>query len=386
MTMRTAKAQLGSLMLTTRLRLRPNMFRSGAGRARYSCGRRLAGIAFLSLVLSSSASYFLAHWLGLPRSIEIYRRVGPESGPQVFCAGSSLLIWSLSWREISESLGEGIENWSVGGSSPDIWEEWQQHMPLSNMTIIGVSVYDLNEMHLADDRAKIVPLPRTINDLWASDADSALSHRVLMQYALKYVRLLFPTAGYADKVLVGLRRKVAQALGLQASLDEHEGVLFEQEGVLDAGESTIKVSDWSSARLLRRVALLRAENRGRHEFFNGPKSRAFPRMLFRARRQGRVIVVVLPVSRAYTEEFIDESTAAAFERAIHEAMAVAPEATLVRLDRVPGISDNGYFADLVHLNSYGRRVATQAFLMDVTKRGSQRALEATSTASKTPGN
>jgi hypothetical protein len=375
-------------MLSIELWLRPDMFRSGSGYTRYSRGRRLAWVAFLSLVLSSSANYFLAYWLGFSPSgrIEIYRRVGPENGPQVFCAGSSLLISGLSWPAISESFGQGIENWSVGGSTPDIWEEWQQYRPLSNTTIIGVSVYDLNEMHLADDRAKIVPLSRTINDLWASHADSALSHRLLTQYALKYVRLLFPTAGSADRVLVGLRSKGAELLGRQTSLAEHEGVLLQQDGVLDVGESTMKVSDWSSARLLRRIAVLRAENRGRHEFFNGPKRRAFERMLFRARRQGRVIVVVLPVSRAYTEEFIDESATAAFEREIQEAMVIAPEAALVRLDRVPGISDNGYFFDLVHMNSLGRRVTTVAFLKEVTQTGSQRRLEPSSTRSITADN
>jgi hypothetical protein len=364
------------------------MLVSGTGQNRYSRGRRLAWVAFLSLVLSSAANYALAHWLGLSRSgsVEVYRRVGNESGPQVFCAGSSLLIWSLSWPEISESFGQGIENWSVGGSSPDIWEEWQRYRPLSNTTIIGISLYDLNEMHLADERAEIVPLSRTISDLWTTGADSVLSHRLLTQYALKYVRLLFPTAGDADKVLVGLRSKGAKALGLQASLDEHEGVLFEQNGVLGVGESTMKVSDWSSARLLRRIAVLRAENRGRHEFFNGPKSRAFHRMLVQAGRQGRVIVVVLPVSEAYTDEFIDESVAAAFERAIREAMAIAPEATVVRVDRLPGISDNGNFADLVHLNSFGRRVATEKFLAEVPKRESQRTLGAASSVSVAPGN
>jgi hypothetical protein len=253
----------------------------------------------------------------------------------------------------------------VAGSSPDIWEVSQQQRPLSNTTIIGVSVYDLNEMRLSDDRANIVPLARTINDLWASGTEPLLSRRILAQYALKSVRLLFPTAGKADKVLVGVRRKVAEQLGLQASLEEHEGVVLQPSGsVLESGESTMKVSDWSPARVLRRIAALRAENRGRHEFFNGPKRIGFHRMLSQARRQGHVIVVVLPVAKAYLEAFVDESVAAEFERALGEAMADVPEATLVRLDRVRGISDHGYFADLVHLNSFGRRVATQAFLTE----------------------
>ncbi|MFY9560038.1 MAG: hypothetical protein WAQ52_07380 [Terriglobales bacterium] len=365
---------------------------SGSDRGDSSPFRRLrpAALLFLSLLLAVAADHLLGSWLGfsqLPSGyLGIYRRVGPESGPQIFCAGSSLTVSALSWSKVSEALGEGIETWGVGGSSPDIWEEWQKQRSLSNVTIIGVSVYDLNEMHLADEHARVVPLSRTIHDLWSSHTDSALSHRVLTQYALNYVRFLFPTAGDADKVLVGLRSKLAEQLGRQASLAEHEGVVLQPPPpLLDAGESTSTVSEWSSARVMRRLAVLRAENRGRHEFFSGPKNRAFHRMLSRARQAGRVIVVVLPVSRPYRQEFLDDSTDAAFEKAIGQAMAIVPEATLVRLDRLPGISDPRYFFDLVHMNSFGRRLATQAFLSEVTQGGSQRRLDATPGESLTPG-
>jgi hypothetical protein len=355
---------------------------SGSDTGDTSPFRRLrpATLLLLSLLLAVAADHLLGSWLGFSQPpsgyLGIYRRVGAESGPQVFCAGSSLTVSALSWSKVSEALGEGIETWGVGGSSPDIWEEWQKQRPLSGVTIIGVSAYDLNEMHLADERARVVPLSRTINDLWAMHADSALSHRVLSQYALNYVRFLFPTAGDADKVLVGLRSELAEEFGRQASLAEHEGVVIQPPPpLLDAGESTSKVSEWSSARVMRRLAVLRAENRGRHEFFSGPKNRAFHRMLSQARQQGRVIVVVLPVSRPYRQEFLDDSTDAAFEKAIGEAMGIVPEATLVRLDRLPGISDPRYFSDLVHMNSFGRILATQAFLSEVTLAGSQRRLD-----------
>jgi hypothetical protein len=355
-------------------RVPQKMFRTGAGHTRNSSGRRLAAVVCLTLVLSSFGNYLVASWLGLSRSAPwlgratgIYRRVGPENGPQVFCAGSSLLIWGLSWPEISKSLGQGIENWSVGGSSPEIWEIFQQRRRDANTTIIGISVYDLNEMRLTPERAKYVPLTQTVTDLWASGTKLTLCRRILNQYAMTHMRLLFPMAGESDKVLVEVRRKFAKEFGLQASLREQEGVLFERDGVLDAGEFTMKLSDWSAARVLRRTALLRAENRGSHEFFHGPKYQALERILLRARHHGRVIVVVLPVAKAYAEEFLDTSVLAAFERALHEAVAIAPEATVVRLDRVPGITDNGYFADLVHLNSYGRRLATPVFLKEITQ-------------------
>jgi hypothetical protein len=353
-----------------------------AGHDRHSRLRQPAAVIFISLVLASCANHLLASWLGVLHlsrgSIGVYRRVGPKTGPQIFCAGSSLLVAALSWSEVSEAFGQGIETWGIGGSAPDIWEVWQQQTPLSNTMVIGISLYDINEMHLADERATVVPLSQTLDDLWESNADPILWHRILTQYATRYVRFLFPTAGDADKVLVGVRSKIAERLGRQASL-AHEGVVFEPAPpLLDAGQSTTRLSDWSSARLVRRIAVLRSENRGRSEFFNGPKHRAFHRMLLRARRQGRVIIVVLPVSRAYTEAFLNEYDLAAFERAIDEARAIAPEATIVRLDRLRGISDARYFSDLVHMNSLGRPAATQAFLDDVTKKELQPATQTTS--------
>jgi hypothetical protein len=341
-------------------------------------GLSIPGPLFLRRLLAG----FLAGTLPKHRSRILSSR-GARNWPTgvlrwVFLAGVGPIL--------AGSLGQGIENWSVGGSSPEIWEVFEQQRRHPKMTIIGVSVYDLNEMRLAPDRASYVSLSQTISDLWASGAEPALSHRILTQYALSYVRLLFPTAGDADRVLVGVRRKVAEQLGLQASLEEHEGILFQPSGVLDAGESTTKVSDWSVAKILRRIEALRVENRGRHEFFKGPKSMAFHRMLFRARRQGRVIVVVLPVSRAYAKAFLDENVLAAFERALDEAMEIVPEATLVRLDRVPGISDHSNFFDLVHMNSSGRRMATPAFLMEMSKRVPMQSLGSSSTASIAPGN
>lgn len=372
------KTEPSSPLATTGSPVEPDLSRTDGGHARSSSERRLACIAFLSLALCSVANYLLASWVGLPlsapwsRRIGIYRRIGPQSGPQVFTAGSSLLGDGLSWPEVSESLGDGIENWAVGGSSPELWEVFQQRRPNPAMTIVGVSLYDLNEMRPTPERAEYVPLTETISDVWVSKADPALSRRLLSQYTTSYVRYLFPTVGYSDKVLVGLRYRLAQAVGLGARLQEHEGVVLERDGVLDAGEVTDKLSDWSSARMLRRLAALRAENHGVHEFLRGPKRRAFERILLRARDKGPVIVVVLPVSRSYMQEFLDESTLDEFERALNEEIKMAPEAVLVRLDRVPGINDDSYFSDHVHLNWYGRGLTTPVFLKEINERTSKR--------------
>ena len=88
--------------------------------------------------------------------------------------------------------------------------------------------------------------------------------------------------------------------------------------------------------------------------------------------------MVLPVSKPYRQEFIDEATEAAFEEAISQAMAIVPEATLIRLDRLPGISDPACFFDLVHMNSLGRHSATEAFLKDLERDPSARISAASS--------
>lgn len=345
----------------------------GTGAARATRGKWFAAIAFLAVLLSSLANCALAHLLDLTKGLPqlhgngVYRRVGPQSGPQVFCAGSSILVSGLNWPEVSSALGMGIEDWTVAGSSPEVWEGFQKQRRFSNLTIVGVSIYDLNEMRLAPERASYVPFTTTVADLWASGASPDLKRRILAQYGLKYLRILYPLAGQSDKVFVGLRSKAADLLGERASLQQHEGVVVEKSGVLEVIDADTNVSQWSSGRLLRRLDDLQEEDHGAQNFSNGPKSRALRRLLLRAQQQGRVIVVVLPVPQYYADAFLDKATIAAFEKALRDDMAVAPQATLVRLDQIPGISDNANFFDLVHMNSSGRELATPIFLKNLSE-------------------
>lgn len=343
----------------------------GRSRETRSSGMQVAGVIILSLVLCSLGDHALAHWVGLSRNAPwmpteaLYRRTGPQNGPQVFCAGSSLLVSGLSWPAVSESLDEGIEAWTVAGSSPEVWEVFQQQKRVSETTIVGVSVYDLNEMRLTPERASFVPLNVTIRDLWSSRAAPDLRERILAQYAISYIQVFFPTAGKADKVLDALRSKAADMLGKRGDLQQHEGVVVEKKGVLDVQDAATSVADLSPGHVLRRLDTMRAENHGKQEFIDGPKHLALRRLLLRAQQEGRVIVVVLPVSQYYVDEFLDTSSAAAFERALGEEMAAVPNATLVRLDQISGISNNKYFFDLVHMNSSGRELLTSVFLKEV---------------------
>ena len=307
-------------------------------------------------------NYALALWIELPGAHSTYRRIGPSDGPQTFCAGSSLLQFGLSWPEISEGLHEGIESWGVAGSTPSEWEQFQKLAGNTNLMIVGVSLFDLNERHVCEVRANIVPLGQTIRDLWRTRSGWEFSKELLSQYPLSWTRWLFPAAGRPLAVMIRLRRKISEQLHLSRSRDNGgDSLVVPREPVLKFGESTEKVSNWSRSKVLRAIAELRNENHGLHTF-GGPKTSAMERMLVRAQEKGAVIGVVLPVSPAYVTEFGNPKVTGDFEGVLRELQQLDPQAHWVRLDKLSALNSNECFSDLVHLNGAGRRIATEAFL------------------------
>jgi len=309
-------------------------------------------------------SHLAAAWIGLPKVSVTYRRIGPETGPQAFIAGSSVVQFGLSWSDISKTLGQGMENWGVAGSSPGEWEVSQGLATNSNLMIIGVSVYDLNEYHLCDSRANIVPISQTIRDLRHIGADWQFSKRMLSQYPLAYVRQLLPTAGKSDAVLVGLRSKLYEQMRFSsADQDGTNTLILPSQAVLEFGESNERVSDWPPSKTLRRLALLRSHIQGKH-VFNGPKQLAFQRMLQKAVQQGRIFVVVMPIAPAYVHEFVTAEVARDFENSLAHALHDSPQARVFRLDQLAALRSDEYYTDFVHLNSAGRRLATEFLLSE----------------------
>ena len=315
-----------------------------------------------ALVIAIVFNYLVAFWIKLPNHTPIYRRIGPETGPQVFCAGSSLLQFALSWPEVSEILDQGIESWGVAASTPSEWEVFQNLAKNTNLMIIGVDVYDLNEYHFCEGRADVVPLAQTIWDLRQSSTDWQFSKRLLSQYPLSYLQKLFPTAGSSDAVLVGLRRLLPERLRSSSAAEERaNSLVMPRESVMNFGGINAKVSDWTPSRALWRLAQMRSETGGKHAF-NGVKKLAFERMLLRAQKQGSVIVVVLPVSPLYAREFLTPEAVHDFESLLDEAQRIDPQAQFVRLDKLSALNSDECFGDLVHLNGIGKRIATDAFL------------------------
>lgn len=327
--------------------------------------RKLIVIILAAACIAAGVSTLVAHWIGIPRPEPTYRRIGPVEGPQVFCGGSSLVQMGLDWEAISHALNRGVENWGIGGSTPEIWEASQKLCLHSDYAIIGVSIYDLNENRLCDVRANLVPLRGTIRDLWASHASWPLAKRIISQYPLAFVRTFFPTAGRSDAVLVGFRERIRSIAGLQgAKEDQARALVLPPKGLLKFGESTTRLSDLSEGRLRRRMAMMRADCQGLHDF-DGPKREALRRILETGLAKGQVVLVVMPVAPAYQAEFVNDEVRKKFEQSISELKAENPTLQVLRLDTLPTLASNEYFSDPVHLNGEGRRIATNEMMQTI---------------------
>jgi hypothetical protein len=122
-----------------------------------------------------------------------------------------------------------------------------------------------------------------------------------------------------------------------------------------------KLSNWPTGLMLRRIVSMREACQGKHTF-NGPKKLALLRMLHHAQEQGRAIVVVLPVSPTYAKEFLTPEVEQEFENVLVGLQETIPQIHFIRLDQVHRLNSDDLFHDLVHMNSYGQQIATEAFL------------------------
>jgi hypothetical protein len=307
-------------------------------------------------------------WLRIETTFGGHWVTGPGGdNPSVFMAGSSLAGDGLSWGRIGDELNLSIEGWGVAGSSTSEWERFQHRATQAKLTILVVSPYDLNENFICDFRAEVVPLRQTINDLWQSKADWPFIKRLLSTYPLAYIRELFPTAGRSGGVMAGVREKFNNMLGTNYLTVTEAGptLSFNNTGSAE-GDKKERINNWPPGRMLRRLAGMHSGFKGKHAF-NGPKQLALLRMLHRAQEQGRVVVVVLPVSPVYADEFMTPTVKRDFEEALAKAQRSTPQSRWIRLDQLHELNSNDYFWDLVHINAYGQKVATEAFLYQFKK-------------------
>jgi len=324
---------------------------------------KLLIIVFAVITLTAVISHGIVRWMKIETTSGNHWVIGSESRkPSVFMAGSSLAGNGLSWSHIADVLNVSIEGWAVAGSSPSEWEIFQHKASHNRLTVLVVSAYDLNEYILSDFRAELVSTRQTIKDLWNSQADWPFIKRMISQYPLTYIRAIFPTAGRSDGVMVGVREKMRKLMGAALPLESEAGptLSFSEDAPLERHQEE-KISDWDPGRKLRRIAAMRSGCLGKHSY-NGPKFLAFLRMLRHAEEQGEVVVVVLPVSPIYKEEFMTQEVQRSFEAAINAASNSSPKSVWIRLDQLDSLRSNDYFWDLVHMNSSGQRVATDIFL------------------------
>lgn len=314
-------------------------------------------------IVTAIVSHGIVSWFRIEASPSGYWEVGQKRARQsAFLAGSSLAGYALALGRIGDELNMKIEGWGVAASSPSEWEQFQIRATGSNLTIIVVSAYDLNEYFLSDFRADVVPLRQTIEDLWHSQAEWSYSKRLVSLYPLSYLRVLFPTAGRSDGVMVGIREKLNNIRPSMLSVESESGPILTFNETSSAQEKkTQRVTDWSPSRTVRRLAVLRSLSQGKHGF-NGPKQLALHRMLHYAKQRDHAVVVVLPVSPIYAKEFLTSGVSREFEAALIEVQHSAPEANWIRLDHINELNSNEYFVDFVHMNWYGQMIATDAFL------------------------
>ena len=176
---------------------------------------------------------------------------------------------------------------------------------------MGVSLYDLNEAWLCDFRANIVPFSRTLADLWESGSDLAFANRLSNWYALTWARTVFPTAGRSpDRVIFGLRDKAAALLGVVGRPEGRTGGEAAACRRLHVRGEAYRLRP--EGRLLRRLDSMRSLQ-GKANFA-GPKHLALLRLLQQARRQGDVVVVVLPVSPPYAAGLLSGLTSSSSSR------------------------------------------------------------------------
>jgi hypothetical protein len=325
---------------------------------------QLVLIATVAIGIAALSSHLIARWVKIDTTGMHAWTIGTSNGkPPAFLTGSSLSSYGISWNEIAKVTDTQIKVWGLAGGSPVEFEQFQRKLPEARTAFVVVSVYDLDESLISDFRAEIVPIGQMVKTLWETRADWSYSERVLSQYPITWLRTLFPTLGRSRALMGKLRQTVASSIKPTAHLSDTEGgptIKFD-ERVTDDPYRRQRMSDWSQSKIVGKLVAMRVDFQGPHSF-NGPKRMAFERMLRYGTERGRTVVIVLPVSPAYSNEFIRPETSRQFEQSLTELQRGAPQSEWLRLDQVSVLASDNNFCDLVHMNLFGKKLATEAFL------------------------
>jgi hypothetical protein len=321
-------------------------------------------IGVASLAIASGASHLAARAIQFRTEAVQPMTFGAGQGPVGgTTGGSSLTYYGINWSEISKALGERIRGWAVPGGSVEEMEMLQRSAPPASYTFLGVSANDLNANYISEFHANVVSFGETLGSLYSSGAGWALGKRVLAQYPLKYLRVLFPTAGRSTHVMVGLR-------GALRALRPHAAAETSERAVVtsDSNLHQESMGEWPAARRLRQLGDAKSSAAGTFEF-RGPKRDALFRYVRRGAAQGKMIVVVLPEAPIFRQELVTAAQLSQFEAVLAEARERTPEALWVRLDTEPALQSEAFYWDLVHMNAPGQAMATELLLAKLRAAG-----------------
>jgi hypothetical protein len=320
----------------------------------------LATLAIASLVSHAVARAFHVRTLAVtPLSFGSSNQ--PVDG---IVAGSSLMFYGVGWSDIARTMGMRMQGWAVPAGSVIEMEVLQAQVPAARVTFLGIGVSDLNENYVSDFRAEIVPMRSAVTGLWDAHSGWPLARRVISQYPLSYLRMLFPTAGRSTTIMVGAREVLRS---LRPSTKSNEP----SERAVVASESNThneNITSWPEARLVRNIGDLRASAGGNFAF-NGPKRDALFRFMKRGDEMGKMVMLIMPLSPTYQKEFLTEAVQRQFNEALAEAQKKTPDALWIRLDNAPELKSNELYWDLVHLNAPGQAIASKIVLEQLAAAG-----------------
>jgi len=323
---------------------------------------QLVLVLIAATAIAAAGSHGVASWLKVKTQAAEPFTIGKSTGnPPAFLAASSVGGYGIVWDQIAGQLDTQIKTWGIAGGSPIEFEQFQKQIPEARTTFIVISTYDLDEARPCDFRAAIVPLGQAVESLQAEHADWSYSKQVLSQYPMTWLRTLFPTLGRSrglmGAALINIKDMVKRS---PASSQSMAGPVIKfGKGPSEDEYTKQKLSDWPSSQVVGKLVAMRVDFQGAHNF-DGAKKLALERMLQFANQHGRALLVVMPISSAYTKEFISPELVKKFEAALQEVEHSSPQTDLVRLDQVPGLGDDQNFCDLVHMNLTGQKLATDA--------------------------
>ena len=333
--------------------------------------KQLLVIILTVLTLTSALDHLIAWQFRIMAKAGNQLQFGNTASPRLaFAAGSSLAFYGIAWNDVAELVHAKILSYAVPGGSVREMEVLFRRQPAATRTFIGISAYDINEHHISDFRAQLVPFTEEVGNLWAARADWAHSKKVLSQYPMRAIRAIFPTAGQYGAVMVKLREILrAISRGGMPVQKQAQAATPDFAVITDKGNNqTSTISDWDPARLQRNIVDISSHGGGNFEFHSTKRQSLF-RFIHQGATQGKVVVIVMPESPVYNAEFLKEPVRRRFEEFLADAQNETPEALWVRLDQVPELNSNQYFWDLVHMNVTGQAIATKFLLEKLTAAG-----------------